>query len=137
MDRLIQLANVNAQVNRAIVYMTDKDNYGISEHFAYPKYGFGDCEDFALEKRRRLIELGWPRRALLLVVVKPIHPPEGAVDDLHMLLVARTLIGDFYLDMRDDEPAIAVGNTHLDYRIVAVQSQDKPIDFLASPSWLK
>ena len=57
----------------------------------------GDCEDYALLKRKRLMELGWPASALLMTVVRDDRG-EG-----HALLTARTVQGDFILDNKVDE----------------------------------
>ncbi len=32
--------------------------------------GYGDCEDYALLKRKMLMQAGWPREALLMTVVR-------------------------------------------------------------------
>jgi len=42
----------------------------VVERWSYPDDGYGDCEDYALLKRRMLIEAGWPREALLLTLVR-------------------------------------------------------------------
>jgi len=46
--------------------VTDLENWGVVERWSHPDDGYGDCEDYALLKRRMLIEAGWPREALLL-----------------------------------------------------------------------
>jgi hypothetical protein len=33
--------------------------WGVVERWSYPDDGYGDCEDYALLKRRMLIEAGW------------------------------------------------------------------------------
>jgi predicted transglutaminase-like cysteine proteinase len=60
----------------------------------YPTDGTGDCNRYALEKQRELLELGWPRDALLLTVAIT-ERGEG-----HLVLVATTDEGDFVLDNR-------------------------------------
>src|SRR5262249_45590921 len=60
----------------------------------YPVHGQGDCNKFALAKRRSLIEHGWPRGALLLTTAITEHG-EG-----HLVLVVRTNRGDLVLDNR-------------------------------------
>ena len=52
----------------------------------------GDCEDYALEKRRQLMALGVPAGDLLMTVVRQ---PNG---DGHAVLTVRTSRGDFILD---------------------------------------
>jgi predicted transglutaminase-like cysteine proteinase len=86
-----RIVNVNAQVNRSIQPVTDILNYGVEERWVFPKTR-GDCEDFALEKRRRLIAAGIPHDALLMTVVAQGNG-EG-----HAVLTVRTDRGDFFLD---------------------------------------
>ena len=86
-----QLLMVNASVNHAIVPVTDAQLYQVEEFWTYPT-SYGDCEDFALLKRRQLIEAGWPASTLLMSVVKQANG-EG-----HAVLLVRTDRGDFVLD---------------------------------------
>ena len=86
-----QLLHVNASVNQAIVPVTDQDLYQVAEFWTYPN-GYGDCEDFALSKRRELINAGWPASTLLMAVVKQANG-EG-----HAVLMVRTDRGDLVLD---------------------------------------
>lgn len=81
---MAQLGSVNAAVNAAI-------------HPAYrndwtPGQPSGDCKDFAMTKRQRLIASGWPTSALPLAVVRT------SWGEQHLILVARTSQGDFLLD---------------------------------------
>ena len=86
------LVSVNAQVNAAIVPMTDLEHWGSPDVWSYPADGYGDCEDYQLLKRRLLVEAGLPRRALRMTVV---IDEKG---DGHAVLMARTDRGDFILD---------------------------------------
>lgn len=83
--------SVNATVNRSITPMTDKEIYGKDEVWAYPTTA-GDCEDFALLKRRMLIQRGFSPADLLMTVVRK---PDG---EGHAVLTLRTAEGDFVLD---------------------------------------
>ncbi len=83
---------VNNEVNSQIQPRTDMENYGEEEHWAYPENGFGDCEDYALEKRRRLMALGLQAGDLLMTVVRQSN------GDGHAVLTVRTSHGDFILD---------------------------------------
>jgi predicted transglutaminase-like cysteine proteinase len=87
-----RLQSVNLSVNKAIKPVTDEDHWGVTEHWGLPTDGRGDCEDYALEKRRQLVEGGLPRRALLMTVV--IDETGGG----HAILTVRTDRGDFILD---------------------------------------
>src|SRR6185295_6398324 len=57
------LVRINKWVNENVKPMTDMDHWGVVEKWSYPDDGYGDCEDYALLKRRMLTEAGWPREA--------------------------------------------------------------------------
>lgn len=86
-----QLLNINAYINQTVVPVTDQDLYQVAEFWTYPN-GYGDCEDYALAKRRELINAGWPASTLLMTVVKQANG-EG-----HAVLLVRTDRGDLVLD---------------------------------------
>lgn len=90
-ERLSELDQVNRAVNHEIEPATDMEVYGVAEWWAIPTTR-GDCEDFALLKRQRLIARGWPIGALLMTVVR------DEKNDGHAILTARTSQGDFVLD---------------------------------------
>ena len=87
---------INAEVNKAIAPMTDQDVYGRDEYWAYPTDA-GDCEDFVLLKRKKLMEQGFSPADLLITVVRK---PDG---EGHAVLTLRTSDGDFVLDNLEDE----------------------------------
>jgi predicted transglutaminase-like cysteine proteinase len=95
-ERLIELDHVNRTVNHEIAPATDLEVYGVAEYWTIPTTR-GDCEDYALLKRKRLMDRGWPASALLMTVVRDDHG-EG-----HAVLTARTVQGDFILDNKVDE----------------------------------
>ena len=64
------LVRVNKWVNETIKPLTDPEHWGVADRWSYPDDGYGDCEDYALLKRRMLIQSGWPRAALLVTVVR-------------------------------------------------------------------
>lgn len=91
------VVSINAAVNAAVRPMSDFDIYGKDEVWAYPDQGVGDCEDYVLEKRRRLAAAGIPLSTLLITVVRK---PDG---EGHAVLTLRTERGDLVLDnLRDD-----------------------------------
>lgn len=108
---------VNDDVNRRIQPITDKDHWGVAERWDLPFDGKGDCEDYALLKRKILIEKGVPTGALLMTVV---IDREGAG---HAVLTIVTDRGDFVLDNQDEAilPWTATG-----YRFVKRQSMEDP-----------
>lgn len=91
------LAEVNAAVNAEIAFMSDPDCWGVEELWSFPDTGVGDCEDYALEKRRRLVAAGLPSAALTMAVV---YHREGYF--LHAVLLAETEAGTFVLDNLSD-----------------------------------
>jgi predicted transglutaminase-like cysteine proteinase len=86
------LNRINQQVNGAIEAKTDNDHWGVEDVWDLAEDGYGDCEDYQLVKRRRLVEAGFPRRALRMTVV---IDEEGAG---HAVMMVRTNRGDFILD---------------------------------------
>ncbi|MGO7733174.1 transglutaminase-like cysteine peptidase [Rhizobium leguminosarum] len=86
-----QLRDVNRSVNRSIRAQSDGQNDVWQTDVAS-----GDCEDYALTKRARLIAKGQPSAALRIAVTKtPDHVG-------HAVLVVRTNRGDLVLDNRSD-----------------------------------
>lgn len=89
-----ELLEVNAAMNAAITPVTDEELYRVAEFWTYPRKA-GDCEDFALAKRRELINRGWPASTLLITVVKEAN------GNGHAVLLVRTDRGDLVLDNQD------------------------------------
>ncbi|UJW87654.1 transglutaminase-like cysteine peptidase [Devosia sp. SL43] len=108
-----QLLTVNANVNGTVVPVTDDQLYNVAEFWTYPN-GYGDCEDYALAKRRDLINAGWPASTLLMAVVKQANG-EG-----HAVLMVRTDRGDLVLD--NQVGSIDLWNT-TPYKFIKRQSQ--------------
>ena len=92
--RWAQLVDTNNLINAAVVPVTDADYYKVDEYWAYPD-GYGDCEDYALAKRKALIANGWNPSTLLMTVVREQN---GAG---HAVLMVRTDRGDLVLDNQD------------------------------------
>jgi predicted transglutaminase-like cysteine proteinase len=93
---LAELNKVNTQANAEIEPATDLEAYGVPEYWALP-ITRGDCEDYALLKRHRLIKAGWPASALLMTVVLD-EANEG-----HAVLTVRTSDGDYVLDNKTND----------------------------------
>ena len=84
------IVRVNAEVN-SIPAFTDMEIYGVEEFWEYPTTA-ADCEDYALLKRQRLNEIGYPLGALLLTTARDSRG--GG----HAVLTVVTTLGDFILD---------------------------------------
>jgi predicted transglutaminase-like cysteine proteinase len=108
---------INRSVNSSVQAVTDMEHWGVVDRWDYPLDGKGDCEDYALLKRKLLIGAGYPRQALLMTVVKD-HVGEG-----HAILTVRTSRGEFVLDNMTDA-ILAWDQTG--YRFVKRQSQEDP-----------
>ncbi|MBO6814499.1 MAG: transglutaminase-like cysteine peptidase [Rhizobiaceae bacterium] len=89
-----KLTSVNWEVNSKIEPVTDMDNFGIEELWTYPM-SKGDCEDYALLKRKTLQEQGFPLSSLLVTVV---YDANGGG---HAVLTVVTDKGDFILDNQE------------------------------------
>jgi len=112
-----KIARINSWVNSHIDPVSDADHWGAVDAWDYPTDGKGDCEDYALLKRRMLIEAGFPVEALLLTVVKEKN------GDGHSVLTVRTSRGEFVLDNLADQ---VKPWTAAPYRFVKRQSQENP-----------
>lgn len=91
-DALKVLQQVNGFANRAIRPLSDVQQYAVAERWALPTRRGGDCEDYALFKKRALIEAGFPPERLLLASVldRRMQP--------HAVLVVRMGPQDLVLD---------------------------------------
>lgn len=117
-DVLFQLAKtVNLQINRKVRQIEDIDQYGVLEHWALPGRKGGDCEDFALLKKRTLLEQGVPSDRLLIAT---------ALDKSgrnHAVLIVRTTSGDYVLDNKTN--TIKLWNK-TGYSFLKIQDPDDP-----------
>lgn len=96
-DNWATLVHVNETVNDSIVPEKDERHYGRAEYWTIPTDGFGNCHDYALAKRKLLIDAGLPVLALRLAIVVV---PAGA---RHAVLTIATNRGDYVLDNLDSE----------------------------------
>jgi predicted transglutaminase-like cysteine proteinase len=117
-----KIERINAWVNRSIKPVSDKDHWGLVDQWDYPTDGKGDCEDYALLKRKMLMEEGFPQQALLITVVKEEN------GDGHAILTIKTNRGEFVLDNMNDSVRPW---TSAPYRFVKRQSQENPNAWVA------
>lgn len=83
---------INRQANSAIRPVTDEAQYHVAEKWTLPTAQGGDCEDYALYKKARLIEAGISPDALLLASVLDRSGRS------HAVLVLRAAGADLVLD---------------------------------------
>jgi predicted transglutaminase-like cysteine proteinase len=94
-DFLQQLELVNSDVNSRVRSLSDIEHYGIDDYWELPLEGgggAGDCEDYALEKRKMLMSRGVPMRALSIALVRT------AWNEPHAVLLVHTDEGEYVLD---------------------------------------
>lgn len=87
------LSAVQAEINARVGYRADIDLYGLPELWTVADRE-GDCEDYALAKRRALLDLGWPVEALRLAVC------QDETGGGHAVLTVDTDRGVYVLDNR-------------------------------------
>lgn len=95
-EQLKLLNQINQAVNREVKKASDLDLYGQPEYWSLPRQVggklYGDCEDYALEKRRQLVAAGVPESALSLAVAVT------ARGESHAVLMVSLKGGDWVLD---------------------------------------
>lgn len=108
-----ELQRINSEINTAIVYVGELD--GQDEWKLNP--ASGDCDDYAVTKRQRLLRAGWPSGALRIATART---PSGIG---HAVLVVSTTQGDLVLDNRTNvvKPWKAV-----DLKWIKIQSHENP-----------
>ena len=111
-----QILDINFTVNTQYQPMTDQEIYGVEEKWAYPTTA-ADCEDYVLEKRKRLIEKGVAPSDLLITVVLQ---PNG---EGHAVLTVRTDRGEFVLDNMRNKVLLW---SETEYTYLKRQASDNP-----------
>ncbi len=121
--RQIDLAGqVSRSINSRVREVTDQAQYGRAEHWALPTTRGGDCEDFALLKKRELIARGLPPSRLLIASVFDRRR------NSHAVLVLRTDQGDLILDNLTDR---VVGWRETGYTFIRMQKPSDPKRWVA------
>jgi predicted transglutaminase-like cysteine proteinase len=90
----LDMEEVQAFVNTIIKPLSDMDNVGVADSWGYPSNQYGDCEDYAILKKRLLVARGWSKNALLLTTA---ITEKG---EAHVVLTVASSGGDFILDNR-------------------------------------
>ncbi|WP_202899087.1 transglutaminase-like cysteine peptidase [Ahrensia sp. 13_GOM-1096m] len=90
-SRWAKIRRINTAVNKQIKPVLDINSRGVNEYWEVPK-SQGDCEDYALLKRSRMMAAGFKASQLPLTKVRL---PNGQA---HIVLIVRTNQGDYMLD---------------------------------------
>lgn len=93
--RRAELEQVNRRINRRIHERPDPSPDGAAADDWRLPQSEGDCEDFAIAKKKALLDRGWPAHSLLLTV-------GWLGDEGHTVLTVRTNEGDLILDNRSE-----------------------------------
>lgn len=115
---LSSLISVNMKVNAEIRLHSDNSRQDVWK----VDVAAGDCEDYVLTKRARLLAEGWPSSALSIAIVFT-RKGEG-----HAVLVARTDAGEFVLDNLRAE---IIKRAQSDYRFVSMQDGSRRLGWVA------
>jgi len=114
---MAELEAVNAEVN-ALPYVADPTRWGADEFWAEIDQAGGDCEDFSIAKRNRLLALGFPAKPLRLATCQT-ETGEG-----HAVLTVDTDQGTLVLDNRFPAVLPFERLTALGYRWISRQAGD-------------
>jgi predicted transglutaminase-like cysteine proteinase len=107
------LAAINTEVNAAIEARDEPDGQD-AWRLAPP---VGDCEDYALTKKQRLIDAGWPGETLRFATVLT------ETDEYHAVLVVEHADGRLVLDNRFTVVQELGAVEAFGYRLVAVEGE--------------
>ncbi len=93
------LDKVNRDINHDHRYKTDLELYGKKDFWNILEAGAqGDCEDYALTKRAKLLELGFNKLGMSMATCW-VEPP---TQEYHAVLIVHTTKKDFVLDNRQE-----------------------------------
>lgn len=115
-----ELDQINRYVNSRIISTRDRVTHRVKDHWNLPlSHGDrrGDCEDYALEKRHELLQLGYPQEAVSIALVRTRWREN------HAVVIVETTAGAYVLDSLS--PWITPWSS-LNYRWLARQSPDDP-----------
>lgn len=119
--RFADLKKINTKVNTQIKPVSDQQSAGVADVWS-ASVKSGDCEDYALSKRNRLLNAGFNPANLRLAMARI---PSGIA---HLVLVVRTNKGDLVLDNLKND--IKVWN-QTGYRFVKIQMSGGSREWLA------
>lgn len=120
-DRLHDLNAVNREANRDITPQPNLGGLAAEQWLVSPSAG--DCNDYAVTKRHKLLERGWPSRALLLAEVVV---PSG---EHHLVLVVRMKDPDTFRNVElvlDNLSASLRSVEQPPYKWVRIESPNNP-----------
>lgn len=119
---------VNNYVNRRVIAVTDEQLYGRYENWSLPLMRgnnlYGDCEDYALLKKKLLLQQGLPGNSLLLATVVHIVDSEMKA---HAVLLFKDKNEWYVLDNLTDK---ILRKEDTEYYFAHVQNHDDPTQWV-------
>lgn len=91
-QQIATVQKINRKINQSVRSVPDQRQYRSKDVWALPTRAGGDCEDYALAKKLKLVQMGYAPQELLIATV--VHKRLGP----HAVLVMRTDSGDYVLD---------------------------------------
>lgn len=115
-EQVLAMARVvNALINTSITYRSDAQTWNMQERWVLPirseGVNYGDCEDYALEKRASLLEAGVPADRMRMATAW--SPATG----MHAVLILRLEAGDYVLDNTTPH-ILTVSQTRYEWRLL-------------------
>lgn len=113
--------DINLTTNRTIQSQSDLSQFGKNDYWFVPGLtgsAYGDCEDYVLQKRRLLVEKGFPSEVLTIAIA------ETRRGETHAVLILTTTDGDYVLDNLNNQ--IRVWHS-VKYRWISRQSATDPL----------
>ena len=102
-ERWEELRDLNFEVNSDVQYRSDPELYDKPDFWEIAEEE-GDCEDYALAKRKRLRDAGWPKDSALLATCWVEGDDGPGTGGYHAVLVIVSSEGDYVLDNRHNLP---------------------------------
>lgn len=117
-EHVAELIEINDAVNKELTFQPEPKGVDIWQDRNFTS---GDCEDYALLKRQRLIHEGWPPGALRIAIVTR----EEDDDEMHAILIASLSDADYVLDVPGKKSGIVrIWNEHEFYELESVWGAD-------------
>lgn len=100
-----KLHRVNVEFNSSTKYIHDAEQYDEIDYWQVPDAGRGDCEDYALAKRRRLRDIYEGNKDSFRIACCWVEGEDGSkgTGGYHAVLTVDTKQGTYVLDNRHPE----------------------------------
>lgn len=118
------IEGLNFRVNKKIRPVPDIVQFNVSDYWFEPSAAHsdeGDCEDYALEKRKELIDAGISKKSMSIAIAKLSY------GEYHAVLVLHTSQGDVVLDnLRND----VYSWKDAKFSWISLQSRQNPFEWI-------